>query len=220
MLPAGCYTVARVLRVRATRKSSRRCVDLRRPRRAGSRPRRLPGGHGGGRAAAGRCAAKEGAIRALSAVCQHRGEIIPCPEKGAAFRCPLHFWTYDLTGRLARRAAHGLGRGRAPPAREGAAARAVRLRTLARLHLRQPRRRPPPPLAPSLAKLDGLLGGLRGRRPRRRAAGAARTRCNPGTGSSTSRTSPTPIIRNSSIAARTISRRAFIAERRRALHRR
>ncbi len=46
--------------------------------------------------------ASGGAIRALSAICQHRGEIIPCPEKGqTTLRCPLHFWTYDFEGRLA-----------------------------------------------------------------------------------------------------------------------
>jgi phenylpropionate dioxygenase-like ring-hydroxylating dioxygenase large terminal subunit len=44
---------------------------------------------------------EDGTIRALSAICQHRGEIIPCPEKGKALRCPLHFWTYDFEGRLA-----------------------------------------------------------------------------------------------------------------------
>jgi len=45
---------------------------------------------------------EDGAIRALSAVCQHRGEIITCPEPGKkTLRCPLHFWTYDLEGRLA-----------------------------------------------------------------------------------------------------------------------
>src|ERR1700730_1139727 len=44
---------------------------------------------------------EDGTIRALSAICQHRGEIIPCPEKGKAIRCPLHFWTYDREGRLA-----------------------------------------------------------------------------------------------------------------------
>src|ERR1700722_8702375 len=44
---------------------------------------------------------EDGTIRALSAICQHRGEIIPCPEKGKAIRCPLHFWTYDFEGRLA-----------------------------------------------------------------------------------------------------------------------
>ena len=44
---------------------------------------------------------EDGTIRALSAICQHRGEIIPCPEKGKALRCPLHFWTYDFQGRLA-----------------------------------------------------------------------------------------------------------------------
>lgn len=44
----------------------------------------------------------DGAVRAMTAVCQHRGQIISC-EAGSgarAFRCPLHFWTYDLDGRL------------------------------------------------------------------------------------------------------------------------
>ena len=42
---------------------------------------------------------EDGEIHALSAICRHRGEIIPCPEKGRALRCPLHFWTYDMQGR-------------------------------------------------------------------------------------------------------------------------
>lgn len=45
---------------------------------------------------------REGQINAMSAVCQHRGQIIAC-EAGStpgALRCPLHFWTYDLNGRL------------------------------------------------------------------------------------------------------------------------
>jgi phenylpropionate dioxygenase-like ring-hydroxylating dioxygenase large terminal subunit len=44
----------------------------------------------------------DGTIRAMSAVCQHRGQLISCEAGSAArsFRCPLHFWTYDLNGRL------------------------------------------------------------------------------------------------------------------------
>src|SRR5262249_20115168 len=45
---------------------------------------------------------EDGTIGAMSAVCQHRGQTIAC-EAGSAprtFRCPLHFWTYDLNGRL------------------------------------------------------------------------------------------------------------------------
>jgi phenylpropionate dioxygenase-like ring-hydroxylating dioxygenase large terminal subunit len=43
-----------------------------------------------------------GDVRALSAVCQHRGHVIPCDGDGldGLLRCPLHYWTYDLTGRL------------------------------------------------------------------------------------------------------------------------
>jgi len=44
---------------------------------------------------------RAGEIRAMSAVCRHRGEVIACEAGHAAgFRCPLHFWSYDLDGRL------------------------------------------------------------------------------------------------------------------------
>jgi phenylpropionate dioxygenase-like ring-hydroxylating dioxygenase large terminal subunit len=45
----------------------------------------------------------EGAIRVMSSVCQHRGHLVVedsgCAERGL-FRCPLHYWSYDLQGRL------------------------------------------------------------------------------------------------------------------------
>lgn len=100
---------------------------------------------------------EDGQIRALSAICQHRGEIIPCPEKGKALRCPLHFWTYDMQGRL-------LG---AP--RMGDAEVMQRLRRTVRLpELRLELwhgfifvnlDRAAPPLGPSLAKLEPLWAG-------------------------------------------------------------
>jgi len=44
---------------------------------------------------------KEGAIRVMSAVCQHRGMVL---AEGAGncqrFRCPYHHWVYGLDGRL------------------------------------------------------------------------------------------------------------------------
>jgi phenylpropionate dioxygenase-like ring-hydroxylating dioxygenase large terminal subunit len=40
-----------------------------------------------------------GGVHAVSAVCQHRGEILECSGP-RHLRCPLHFWTYDLTGAL------------------------------------------------------------------------------------------------------------------------
>ena len=42
-----------------------------------------------------------GALHAMSALCQHRGEPLTC-EAGSrkSFKCPLHFWTWDLEGRL------------------------------------------------------------------------------------------------------------------------
>jgi phenylpropionate dioxygenase-like ring-hydroxylating dioxygenase large terminal subunit len=101
---------------------------------------------------------EDGAIRALSAVCQHRGGIITCPEPGKkTLRCPLHFWTYDLDGRLAG----------AP--RMGDAERVQELRKTVRLpSLRlelwhgfiflnlDPHAAP---LGPSLAKLEPLWAG-------------------------------------------------------------
>jgi phenylpropionate dioxygenase-like ring-hydroxylating dioxygenase large terminal subunit len=100
---------------------------------------------------------EDGQIRALSAICQHRGEIIPCPEKGKALRCPLHFWTYDFQGRLL-----------AAP-RMGDAEAVLRLRQTIRLpsirlelwhgfifvNLDQGAA----PLGPSLAKLEPLWAG-------------------------------------------------------------
>ena len=42
------------------------------------------------------------AIRAMGAVCQHRGHVLGCGGENpmGLIRCPLHFWTYDLDGRL------------------------------------------------------------------------------------------------------------------------
>lgn len=44
---------------------------------------------------------ESGDVHAMTAVCRHRGQVITC-EAGRAkrLRCPLHFWTYDLTGQL------------------------------------------------------------------------------------------------------------------------
>lgn len=51
---------------------------------------------------------EDGIIRALSAVCQHRGSRYPCEGgKVRGFRCPLHFWSYDLEGRLVAAARMG-----------------------------------------------------------------------------------------------------------------
>jgi phenylpropionate dioxygenase-like ring-hydroxylating dioxygenase large terminal subunit len=45
---------------------------------------------------------QDGSIGAMSAVCQHRGQVIASENgsTGRTFRCPLHFWTYDLEGRF------------------------------------------------------------------------------------------------------------------------
>ena len=43
-----------------------------------------------------------GEIRAMGAVCQHRGHVLGCTgdHPRGVIRCPLHYWTYDLDGRL------------------------------------------------------------------------------------------------------------------------
>jgi phenylpropionate dioxygenase-like ring-hydroxylating dioxygenase large terminal subunit len=43
---------------------------------------------------------QSGEIRAMAAICRHRGQVIPCAGDHKTLRCPLHFWTYDLEGRL------------------------------------------------------------------------------------------------------------------------
>jgi phenylpropionate dioxygenase-like ring-hydroxylating dioxygenase large terminal subunit len=43
-----------------------------------------------------------GEVRAMGAVCQHRGHVLGCDsdQPPGLLRCPLHYWTYDLDGRL------------------------------------------------------------------------------------------------------------------------
>jgi phenylpropionate dioxygenase-like ring-hydroxylating dioxygenase large terminal subunit len=41
-----------------------------------------------------------GEIRAMAAICRHRGQVISCQGNQKTLRCPLHYWTYDLEGRL------------------------------------------------------------------------------------------------------------------------
>jgi phenylpropionate dioxygenase-like ring-hydroxylating dioxygenase large terminal subunit len=44
----------------------------------------------------------EDGIHAMAAVCQHRGHVLSCGEDNpqGMLRCPLHYWTYDIEGRL------------------------------------------------------------------------------------------------------------------------
>jgi phenylpropionate dioxygenase-like ring-hydroxylating dioxygenase large terminal subunit len=156
MMPAGCYTEPEFFAFEQAEVFSRTWICV---------------GHAEQVANTGDCLATEvagepvlvargedGVIRALSAVCQHRGEIITCPEAGKkTLRCPLHFWTYDLEGRLAG----------AP--RIGDAERVQELRKTVRL----PQLRlelwhgfmfinldpDAAPLGPSLAKLEPLWAG-------------------------------------------------------------
>ena len=99
MLPAGCYTAPEFFAFEQEEVFTRSWICIGRVEQVPDRGDCLAPTVAGEPVLAVR--GEDGAIRALSAVCQHRGEIIPCPEKGAALRCPLHFWTYDFTGRLA-----------------------------------------------------------------------------------------------------------------------
>ena len=155
MLPAGCYTAPEFFAFEQEEVFSRCWICIGRVDQLPDRGDCLAATVAGEPVLAVR--GEDGVIRALSAVCQHRGEVIPCPEKGGALRCPLHFWTYDFSGRLAG----------AP--RMGSAEDVRRLRETLRL----PELRvelwhgfifvnldpAAPPLAPSLAKLDDLWTG-------------------------------------------------------------
>jgi phenylpropionate dioxygenase-like ring-hydroxylating dioxygenase large terminal subunit len=155
MLPAGCYTAPEFFAFEQEEVFSRCWICIGRVDQLPDRGDCLAATVAGEPVLAVR--GEDGVIRAFSAVCQHRGEVIPCPEKGGALRCPLHFWTYDFSGRLAG----------AP--RMGSAEDVRRLRE----KLRLPELRvelwhgfifvnldsAASPLAPSLAKLDALWTG-------------------------------------------------------------
>jgi len=100
MLPAGCYTAPEFFAFEEAEVFSRTWICVGRVEQVANVGDCLAAEVAGEPALVVR--GEDGVIRALSAVCQHRGEIIPCPEAGKkTLRCPLHFWTYDLEGRLA-----------------------------------------------------------------------------------------------------------------------
>ncbi len=155
MLPAGCYTEPDFFSFEQAEVFARTWICVGRTEQAAK-----PGDCFGAEVAGEPVLVTRddhGDIHALSAVCQHRGEIIPCPDAGHALRCPLHFWTYDMQGRLSG----------AP--RMGDAEAIVRLRQSVRL----PKLRlelwhgfifvnldlDAAPLGPSLAKLEPLWAG-------------------------------------------------------------
>lgn len=156
MLPAGCYTSPEFFAFEQKEVFSRSWICVGRVEQVAAPGEWLSSEVAGEPVLIAR--GEDGELRALSALCRHRGEIIPCPEKGARHaRCPLHFWTYDPAGRLTG----------AP--RMGDAARLKELRDTVRL----PALRlelwhgfifvnldpDAAPLAPSLAKLEPLWAG-------------------------------------------------------------
>lgn len=156
MLPAGCYTAPEFFAFEQKEVFSRTWICVGRIEQVAA-----PGDWLGTEVAGEPVLVtrgEDGEIRAMSAICRHRGEIIPCPDRGARHaRCPLHFWTYDPAGRLTG----------AP--RMGDAARLKELRDTVRL----PELRlelwhgfifvnldpDAAPLAPTLAKLEPLWAG-------------------------------------------------------------
>jgi phenylpropionate dioxygenase-like ring-hydroxylating dioxygenase large terminal subunit len=100
MLPAGCYTAPEFFAFEQEEVFSRTWICVGRIEQVANTGDCLATEVAGEPVLVVR--GEDGTIRALSAVCQHRGEIITCPAPGSTtLRCPLHFWTYDLEGRLA-----------------------------------------------------------------------------------------------------------------------
>ena len=155
MLPAGCYTEPEFFAFEQKEVFSRTWICVGRVEQVAERGDCFSWEVAGEPIVVTR--GEDGAVHALSAICRHRGEIIPCPEKGRALRCPLHFWTYDMQGRLAG----------AP--RMGDAEAVARLRETVRLAALRVelwhgfifvnRDSGAAPLAPSLAKLEPLWAG-------------------------------------------------------------
>ncbi|MBV8407231.1 MAG: aromatic ring-hydroxylating dioxygenase subunit alpha [Alphaproteobacteria bacterium] len=98
MLPAGCYTAPEFFAFEQNEVFSRTWICVGRVEQVAEPGDCLATEVAGEPVLITR--AEDGTLHALSAICQHRGEIIPCPEKGKGLRCPLHFWTYDFAGRL------------------------------------------------------------------------------------------------------------------------
>ena len=102
---------------------------------------------------------EDGSVGAMSAVCQHRGQIIAVEAgcTGSAFRCPLHFWSYGLDGSLLGAPRVG-GREALECLRETVRLPAVRLETwhgFLFVNLDPDA----PALAPSLAKVEPFWEG-------------------------------------------------------------
>lgn len=155
MLPAGCYTAPEFFAFEQAEVFSRTWICVGRVEQVAQPGDCLAAEVAGEPVLVTR--AEDDTIRALSAICQHRGEIIPCPEKGRALRCPLHFWTYDFEGRLVG----------AP--RMGDAEATLQLRKAVRLPVLRLEiwhgfifinlDQQAAPLAPTLAKLEPLWAG-------------------------------------------------------------
>jgi phenylpropionate dioxygenase-like ring-hydroxylating dioxygenase large terminal subunit len=100
---------------------------------------------------------ESGVIHAMGAVCQHRGHVLSCggDTPSGLIRCPLHFWTYDIAGRLVGAPRMGdavaqlRGNVRLPPVRSELWHGFIFVNLDGKA----------PPLAPSLVKIDQCWQG-------------------------------------------------------------
>src|SRR5262245_24418066 len=91
MLPAGCYTEPDFFAFEQKEVFSRTWICVGRTEQVANSGDCLASEVAGEPVLVTR--SDDGELRTLSAVCQHRGEIIPCLEPGKRLlRCPLHFW--------------------------------------------------------------------------------------------------------------------------------
>jgi phenylpropionate dioxygenase-like ring-hydroxylating dioxygenase large terminal subunit len=97
-----------------------------------------------------------GALRAMAAICRHRGQIISCAQNQKMFRCPLHAWTYDLEGKLI--GAPRMSQSEVTELRKSESLESVRLE-LWHGFIFVNLDRDASPLAPSLAKVEPFWAG-------------------------------------------------------------
>jgi len=99
MLPRQCYTSAEFFAFEQEAVFARNWVCVGRTDQLAAPGAAFPASVAGEKLIVAR---GESGIRVMGAVCQHRGHVLSCEGDNppGLLRCPLHFWTYDLDGRL------------------------------------------------------------------------------------------------------------------------